>query len=134
MATLRLPTNWRDQLRQAVDLIGRAGARQLEIGWDCPHTPDVPDGHYCAEVTWYAEARWRGARLFFDKLADPLEAVEALAGRVAAGAACGHCRRRIAWGISATRRPGICPWRVDEAGRWQPGCTIGKERRALGAN
>lgn len=102
-----------DAMVAAVDLIGRSGASEIEIGYD----DDDP-----ANVTWHAQAKYHGARLFFDGKADPIEAVEALARRVLRGARC----RRCGAPIMLQTPPGVsgrkgCRWRREGA-EWIPGC------------
>lgn len=97
-----------DALIAGVDLVGRSGARAIEIAYD----DDDPE-----KVTWSATATFNGAKLFFDGKADPVEAVEALARRLLQGARCRRCGKPIRL---ASNRSG-CRWRR-EGPKWVPGC------------
>lgn len=113
-----------------VDLFGRAGATESEIGWDCPHVPGAPEDHSCERTTWYATARYRGARLATDGHRTPSAAVLTLAERLLTGATC-RCRRPVALGYPAPE--GCCRWRL-VGERWEAGCdappiTIGEGER-----
>jgi hypothetical protein len=106
-----------DAVIALADLCGRAGATALQIGWDCPHTPDAGDGHNCADVTWHAHASYRGARLMSDgRHRTPTGAAMALAERLLTGATC-RCRATVALADGADG----CRWRL-VGQRWQPSC------------
>jgi len=78
-----------DALIAAADLVGRTGARGLEIG----HLhDDVP----AEEAGWYAHAQFRGARITEEDHRGPTEAAEALARRLLTGSMCTHCHGLIA--------------------------------------
>lgn len=67
------------------ELIGRTGAKALEVGYlddDPPHR-------------WYAHAEYRGTRITVENCAGPAEAVEALAVRLVHGGRCQGCRRLV---------------------------------------
>jgi hypothetical protein len=102
-----------DAVIACVDLAGRTGARNMEFGFlndDPPHK-------------WYANARYRGARISVEDLAGPVEAADALARRLLSGAKCMHCRRRVV--LSAAPAEGIvCRWR-------RMGPAVGARLRAL---
>ena len=68
----------------AVDLVGRTGAKQLEIGYlhDTPRSEDAG---------WWATAKYRGARISVEDKTSPTEALEALAVKLFDGAKCVHC-------------------------------------------
>lgn len=98
------------------DLAGRAGARDFEIAWDCPHTPGEPDDHNCPHVTWSAAVGYLGARVFTAGHPDPTTAALALAQRLLKGAAC-----RCGQPVSLSEHTAGCRWRLMGA-RWEPGC------------
>lgn len=106
------------RLQADVDLIGRAGARELEVGY---LDDDVP----ADEARWYAKAMWRGTALMYDDQPDPWTAVRLLAERVMRDAACNHCGKPISWGLAT---PGHCPWEVRNQ-RWQVGCAANRADR-----
>lgn len=83
-----------DAVIAAADLVGRSGARNLTLGWDCPHTPDASDDHTCPQVIWYAAAQYRGTRIITERHPGPVEAAEALARRLLSGATC-RCGRLV---------------------------------------
>lgn len=107
-----------DALVAAVDLAGRSGARQVEIGWNCPHDNADDTDHHCEQTRWYAQAKYKGARLFFED-SDPVVAAEQLARRILDGAKCAHCGLPVAlsdrFGLAA------CRW-TREGNRWKRGC------------
>lgn len=99
-----------DALVAAVNLIGRSGATNIEIGY---LHDDVP----MEEAGWYATAAYRGARLIEDEHRGPIEAVEALARRVLSGAQCRRCGKEIRLDDDT---PG-CRW-TRQGAKWTPGC------------
>lgn len=107
----------RDIVTACADLVGRSGAAEFEIGWTCPHTPGEPDGHTCPDVTWYASAIFKGARITVDEHASPTTAALALAERLLRGATC-KCGSPVT--MSDFGRPG-CRWQL-VGQRWEPGC------------
>lgn len=91
------PAPWMDDeaLIASVDLIGRTGGRELEIG----HSGDEDSEMH--EVTWHAWCTLRqpgaaGSRIIEDGHSDPIAAVEALARRLLTGATCSHCGGLVA--------------------------------------
>ena len=116
-------TDERDRalLLAAVDLIGRTGSIDFEVGY----TDDDP-----ALATWWAAARYRGARIMVEHHPGPVQAATALALRLMSGATC-RCGRlvRIAGQrgpkggrscrYSLTQRPGVLGGL-----RWVPGCKV----------
>lgn len=102
-----------DAVIACVDLIGRTGAKDFEIGF-------LHDGVPLEEAGWYATARYQGARVTADEHCGPVEAADALARRLLAGGKCISCGRRIRLSGSPGRSGG-CRWRR-MADRWQKGC------------
>lgn len=122
-----------DALTAAVDLVGRSGARDFELGY---LHDDVPVG----EAAWWAKAQYQGARLTVENQPGPVEAAEALARRVLTGGRCAHCGGLVAlsddgavafetghlvdgtqWNVEDARAAGTCRWRR-VADRWARGC------------
>lgn len=106
-----------DPVIACVDLAGRAGAKDFQIGWDCPHVADEGDGHHCPDVTWWASVQWRGTRTMVDGHPTPAFAAIALAVRILHGGGC-KCGRPVT--ITAGE-PDQCWWRLIGQ-RWEPGC------------
>ena len=110
----------RQVLTEAVDMIGRTGARAFEVGY---HPLFDDDGEEIENGpaswwSWWAKATYRGAVIAVDDFPHPVRAAEALAQQVKKDAACARCGRLIDWGGKRRRH---CWWsRVD--GRWDPGC------------
>lgn len=105
-----------DTVLACADLVGRAGAVEFEMGWDCPHAPDVADDHNCGRETWHAVAKYRGARITAEGHRSPSGAALALAERLLTGATC-RCQQPVSL---SDAKPG-CRWRL--VGRtWEPGC------------
>lgn len=110
-----------DIVAACADLVGRAGAREFQIGY---LHDDVPD----EEAGWYAHAQYRGTRVTAEDHRSPSGAALALAERLLRGAAC-RCGQRV------TLADGVdgCRWRLASARRHRPvgavdvGC--GRERR-----
>jgi len=100
-------------------LVGHAGGSDLEIGWDCPHTEDLPDDtdHNCPGVRWYAMAMWRGGRFMVDNKLSLQDACIMLASKILHNAEC-RC------GLRVTMREGEpgCYWRAVD-GEWKSSCT-----------
>jgi hypothetical protein len=97
-------------------LADRAGARGLEVGWSCPHTPGEPDGHSCEQVTWAAHATYQGARVQTAGHRTPNGAALDLAEWLLTGGMC-RCRRPV---VLADGVEG-CRWQL-MGQRWTPGC------------
>jgi hypothetical protein len=118
----------RKRFHAAIELIGRSGAKSLEVGYHPLY--DAAGNELDEAVTpakryrWWAKAQWKGAVLAVDDHPGPNVAVEALAERVRRGATCAHCGRLIAWG---SRRRRYCWWR-EIGGRWTPGCSSAERK------
>lgn len=113
----RFPTLDEDALLAAVELVGRSGATDFEVGY-------LDDNVPADEARWWAKAQYRGARLQVENHRGPAEAAEALARRVLQGGQCTHCGGRIHLGGAprALRRHGrVCAWKR-EGRRWERGC------------
>lgn len=78
-----------ERLRAVVDLVGRSGARQLQIGYLHENVPSH-------EAAWYAHAQYRGARVTEENHRGAVEAMEALAMRLLIGGKCVHCGGLVA--------------------------------------
>lgn len=112
---MTLPTDMdQDALNAALDLVGRTGAREVEIGY---LHDDVP----VEEAGWYAHAKYRGARITVENHRGPVEATEALARRLLTGGTCTHCQRTITLGGSTTFSQKKCRW-TRLAAKWERGC------------
>ena len=139
---MNLPSDDEDRLIAAAELVGRTGARGLEIGY---LHDDVP----AEDAAWYAQAQYQGSRIITENHTNPIEAAEALAVRLLTGAKC-RCGRLVALsddGALAFRKPvmsdgsqftaeqaaqaGLCRWRRRGA-RWSAACmtTTGAEGSA----
>jgi hypothetical protein len=101
-----------DALNAALDLVGRTGAHQLDIGY---LNDDVP----IDQADWYATATWRGAKLIVEHRTGPVEAAEALARKLINGATCTHCSRVMS--LSGDRA-GVCRW-TRHGDKWVRGCS-----------
>lgn len=98
-----------DILFACVDLVGRAGASDFQIGY---LHDDVP----VEEAGWYAYAQYKGARITVEGHRSPTGAALALAERLLRGATC-RCRQPV---TLSDGQPG-CRWRL-VGQRWEPGC------------
>jgi hypothetical protein len=98
-----------DVMIACMDLVGRAGASGMEIGF---LHDDVP----VAEAGWYAMATYQGARITAEDHRSPTGAALALAERLLRGATC-RCRRPVSLSDGAEG----CRWRL-VGKRWEPGC------------
>lgn len=126
-----------DALVAAVDLVGRTGARNFEVGY---LHDDVP----MADAGWYAHAQYQGARITEEDHRGPVEAAEALARRLLSGAKCARCGRLVAltdhgayfpgevahladgttWTREEAEAAGQCRW-TRQGRRWAMGCEHG---------
>ena len=132
----------RDRAYAAIDLVGRSGAKHLEIGY-------LHDGVPIEEADWWASAQYRGVRITVEQQVGPEQALEALALRLLTGAKCVKCGRLIKlqqagavffrsgslidgtrWDEQIIRQTvrteGMCLWQR-EGKRWEMGC---RDRRA----
>jgi hypothetical protein len=98
-----------DALVAALDLVGRSGATEAEVGF---LHDDVPP----EEAGWYAHAKYQGARVTVEA-EGPVEAAEGLARRLLHGAMCRRCGEPIQL---ADDKPG-CRW-TRQGAKWTPGC------------
>lgn len=90
------------------DLAGRTGAKSFNIGYLDDEAP----------YKWYAEALYKGARLFSDEYNNPNDAADALARRLLEGGTCTNCKRETS-ATNASKR--YCYWyRIDSA--WIRSC------------
>jgi hypothetical protein len=97
-------------------LADRAGARELEVAWTCPHVPNETDDHYCLDVTWTASVTYQGAQAQTRGHRTPNGAAIALAEQLLTCSMC-RCRRPVA----LTDAVEGCRWRL-VGEQWQPGC------------
>ncbi len=105
-------SHWdQDALIAAVDLVGRSGATDCEIGW---LHDDVP----IEEAGWYATATYRGAKLTAEDHRGPVEAAEALGRRVLKGGTCAHCHKPVSLNAVSSN---VCRW-TRMGSRWKRGC------------
>jgi hypothetical protein len=126
------PTPDQEILVACVDLVGRSGARDLEIGYLHDNVPP-------AEAGWWAHATYRGARIAVEDQPGPTEAAQALAEKILTGAKC-RCGRLVAlfdhgaiaydrstltdgtqWTAEQAAAAGQCRWRR-VGRRWEMGC------------
>jgi hypothetical protein len=86
----------KDALLAGVDMIGRTGATDFEVG----HTGDEESSDITRQVTvsWWAAAKYRGARVTVEHHHSPVAAVEALVRRLLSGGTCTHCGRKVRLG------------------------------------
>lgn len=130
-----------DAMFAALDLIGRTGAREMQVGY---LHDDVPP----EKADWWAHAQYRGARIVAEHHAGPVEALESLAERLLTGGKCTQCGKfttlrddggivfpgaRLADGtvvnVDEARSVGFCHWH--RVGRtWLKGCATRQQRRA----
>lgn len=100
-----------DALNAGLDLVGRTGAKEIEIGF-------VHDDVPAEEAGWYANAQYHGARVTAQDHQSPVEAVEALARRLLDGGLCAYCGQTIALGDYPGRH---CRW-TRHGDKWVRGC------------
>jgi hypothetical protein len=122
-----------DALKAAADLVGRTGAKSFQIGY---LHDDVP----AAEAGWYAYAQYEGTRITAEDHPGPVEAAEALARRLLAGAKCTGCGGLVAlsdagavaypsatltdgtrWDAGTACKAKQCRW-TRVGARWEMGC------------
>ena len=108
-----------DALVAAIDLVGRSGARDVEIGY-------LHEGVPLDQAGWYATATYKGAKLIADDHKDPVAASEALARRILDGGQCAHCRKPIALG--GPPDPAVCRW-TRRGPRWVRACEPNRAAR-----
>lgn len=105
-----------DAMTAAADLIGRTGAKNMELGF--VHE-DVP----VEEAGWYCTVTYRGAKIIEEDHKGPQQAMEAMAMRLFQGAKCAHCRKPI----RLDGKPGCRWWR--EGPKWIRGCEGARRQR-----
>lgn len=101
--------DWTDPaVRACVDLTGRAGASQLQIGY----LDDNP-----ANPRWYASAYYRGMRIVAEDHPTSKAAALGLAAKILNGGTC-RCRKPV------TLADGDgCRWTL-VGSKWAPGCDV----------
>jgi hypothetical protein len=115
-----------------VDLVGRSGARNFEIGYLHDNVP-------VDQAAWYAHAQYRGGRITAQDHTGPEQAATALAMRLLTGAKCrcgklatlipgeafaftaAHTSDGAEWNADQAAAAGQCHWRLIDA-TWQPSC------------
>lgn len=124
-----------DALVACVDLVGRTGATQFEIGY----LNEEDDPAFAKHgARWWAHAKYRGNRIIVEDHAGPVEAADALARRLLTGAKC-KCGKLVSlsstgamfvsehmadgstWTPGDASRAGQCRW-TRMGKRWHRGC------------
>lgn len=125
-----------DVLLACVELVGRTGARNFEIGW--LNDPDEP-AYEQHGPQWWAKAQLKAGRIIEENHPGPTEVCNALAVRILTGAKC-KCGKLVAlsslgavayddvtmadgsrWSAADAERAGQCRWR--RVGKhWKRGC------------
>lgn len=118
-----------DAVIACADLVGRTGAKQLQVGYLSDEPPHQ----------WYATAKYKGARIGVEDQPGPVEAADALSRRLLTGARCARCGGLVAlsddgavayggqmadgtvWTVEQARAAGQCRWRR-MGPRWVMGC------------
>lgn len=77
-----------DRAVAAIELIGRTGARDVEIGF---LHDDVPSD----QADWWASANYRGAKVHVEHKRSPGHALDSLLARLLDGATCRWCGRQV---------------------------------------
>lgn len=105
-----------DAVIACVDLVGRTGAKDFEIGY---LRDEESEGHPVpsSEAGWYAKCTWQGHKLVVDEQSGPSEAADGLSRRLLSGGLCTHCKKKVTLGSD----PDGCRWRR-MAERWERGC------------
>ena len=126
-----------DALVAAVDLVGRSGSENFEIGYLNDEGEPAYESH---GAQWWAKAQYRGKRLFVEGFALPDTATEALARKLLKGAKC-RCGRLVRmagahgafaysdvemadgtrWTAGEAAEAGQCEWRRIGR-RWESSC------------
>lgn len=133
-----------DVLLATVELVGRTGAKNFEIGW--LNDPGEPS-YEAHGPQWWCKAQYRGERLFVEGFDRPDDACQALAERLLHGAKCNHCGALVAlsddgafafqtahlvdgttWTAEQASAAGQCRWRR-EGPHWKRGCEGRKPSR-----
>lgn len=99
-----------DAVVAAVDVVGRSGAKEIEIGYLHDNVP-------VDEAGWYATARYKGTKVIESDHRGPSEAADALAKRILNGGKCTHCLKTV---VLVDSLPG-CRW-TRMGKRWVRGC------------
>lgn len=102
-----------DAVIACVDLVGRSGGKNFEIGY---LDDDVP----VEKARWWAKAQYEGARIMVEGKTSPTEACEALVRKILAGGMCTGCKKTV----TLADDPGgdnYCRWRR-YADTWKEGC------------
>jgi hypothetical protein len=108
-----MPDHDTDALFAAVELVGRTGAKGLEVGY---LHEDVP----VDQAAWYATAQYQGAKVFVENHTGPVEAVEDLAAQLMEGGLCTNCNRQV----SLTKHAFLYCRYVRQGRSWIPGCAV----------
>lgn len=113
-----------DRLIAAVDAVGRAGAREFEVGY---LDDDVP----MHLARWWASATWNGTKVHVENHKGPDAAGDALARKLLNGGRCTHCDGTIRLDTVTMRRgTRVCRWTRTGA-RWNRGCDVPEGERII---
>jgi hypothetical protein len=113
----------KDMLLAGVELVGRAGGRDFQVGF---LDDDVP----MRQARWWARARLHdrpelgdaaGADVIVEDLPGPDFAAEALARKLLDGGTCVHCKKSIKLAAPRSERREVCRY-VRVGPRWKRGC------------
>lgn len=125
-----------DVLVATMDLIGRSGAKNTEIGW--LNDPGEP-AYEKHGAQWWIKAQYKGARIITEDHPGPTEACEAIAQQILKGAKCkcgklvalgafgafayfeGHMADGTTWTAAEAAAAGQCRWRR-RGKKWRRDC------------
>lgn len=99
-------------LTASLQVIGRTGARNAEIGYDDDREP----------TTWWAKAGYRGDRLYVEGHPDPATAADALVAGLLNGGTCTACGRHVTNVRALRSRTDLCYWSKPDGIFWQSEC------------
>lgn len=111
----------------AIDVIGRMGAKDVEVGYLDEDAPTA------AGARWWATAHWNGTKILAENHTGPDVALDALARQLLDGGHCTHCGQRIRLGAPPRRAAkirGVCFWRRT-GDRWIRSCRVPEGARRI---
>lgn len=134
-----------DRLIAAVDLVGRSGARNFEVGYLHDDVPAI-------QAAWWASARYKGTIIMVENEPDPWSAAEHLAVKLLTGGQCQGCGGLVAleelggfaffnatlvdgrsWTALEAVEAGLCRWER-KGDKWIAGCGGVKREPPAGPN
>lgn len=113
MTDRKLSASEEKLLVASVDIIGRTGAKNFEVGYLDDDQPD----------SWYAQAGYHGSKIISANHSGPVEAADALARKLVNGGKCTHCGKTVRLPNGTAFNKKYCYYFLVGGVKWTRGCS-----------